>query len=260
MMEAVLSMRGNLIGARACGGGARGRGGVAARFPRALEARSAHRAPPPPGFHTYPLEEPAGWVGLNSSLAADGSGNVTWAYPTRWATTLEPDRAWGYNAINTSSLGFGASQIFEHECFGHETVSGDADLCPMPATVDASVELFNRVGLFWKATFAHAKALGVQTVLGTEMPLSMPAAPTPPPTPTTTAALQVWYASTRDDHFVTLTDCSEVRGSGDGAGVEQGWSEGCAGAERGSRGGGAGGARARGGRALPRASATSRVR
>ncbi len=117
------------------------------------------------------------------------SGNVTDAYPTRWATTLEPSRAWGYNALNTSDMGFGATQIFEDECFGHETVSGDPALCPEPATAADSVELFNRVGLYWQKSFAHAKALGVQTVLGTEIPLAMPSPP--PPAPSATVALQV---------------------------------------------------------------------
>ena len=153
---------------------------------RARARRSADRvAPPPPGVHTYPRAEPAGWVGLNTSLDPGGSGNVTGAYPTHWANT---HAAWGYPAMNTSSFGYGASQIFEHECFGHETVSGNAALCPKPVTTQDAVDLFNAVGLFWQRSFKYAKALGVQTVLGTEMPLSMPS---PPPTPTSTAALQV---------------------------------------------------------------------
>ncbi len=58
--------------------------------------------------------------------------------------------------------------------------------------------------------FAHATALGVQTVLGTEMPLSLPPSPSPPPPPAgATLPLQVWYSASRNDHFVTTTDCAE---------------------------------------------------
>jgi hypothetical protein len=142
------------------------------------------------------------------------SGNVTatlTTYSTRWATTHEEGHAWGYNPVNTSAMGFGASQIYEHECFGHETVSGDAALCPGPKTTEANTEIFNRVGLYWKKTFAHAAALGVQTVLGTEIPLSMPPQNMPPPPPPAgaTLPLQLWYSAARDDHFITTTDCDE---------------------------------------------------
>ena len=150
MIEAIVAMRGNLI-----------------------------------AFHTYPLEEPAVWVGLNSSILP--GGNVTAAYPTTWANTLAACcGGWGYNAVNTSDIGYGASEIFEHECFGNPVQSGDLNLCPGPKTDADAIELFNRAGLYWKSAFTHAKALGVQTVLGTEVPLSMPDVSGP------IAPLQVW--------------------------------------------------------------------
>lgn len=125
------------------------------------------------GFHTYPLREPAVWVGLQKDVLP--GGNVTGgSYPTRWATTLEEGKAWGYNAFNTSGMGFGAAQIFEHDCFGHPSVSGNPALCPSPKTPAANDELFNRVGMLWQRSFRHAKALGIQTVLGTEIPLTIP--------------------------------------------------------------------------------------
>ena len=129
------------------------------------------------------------WVGLKESVTP--SGNVTDGYSTRWATTLEEAGAWGYNPFPTGTMGYGAAAVYEHDCFGHPTVSGDPLLCPSPKTPADNVELFNRVGLLWKATFAHAKAIGVQTVLGTEIPLSMPPTPTPAPGPAGSAvALQ----------------------------------------------------------------------
>ena len=181
------------------------------------------------GFHTYPLVEPAVWVGKKEDVLP--GGNITGgSYSTRWATTLEEGHAWGYQEVNTSSMGFGASQIFEHDCFGHPTVSGDPKLCPYPKTNDDNDEVFNRVGQLWKTTFAHAKALGIQTVLGTEIPLSIPKggappSPSPPPNPgpgpgpgpgpappiSNKLPLQVWYSKTRNDHFVTTTDCTECQ-------------------------------------------------
>ena len=145
------------------------------------------------------------WVGLSGDVAPDGT--VATGYPTRWATTHEPGQAWGYNVLDTSAFGFGASQIFEHECFGSPVQSGDPALCPQPTTPEDSAELFNRVGALWKDTFAHAVALGVGTVLGTEIPLSTP--PPPPPAPTATLPLQLWFSAARNDHFITTTACAE---------------------------------------------------
>jgi hypothetical protein len=174
------------------------------------------------GFHTYPLQEPAVWVGLKEQVLP--GGNVTGgSYSTRWATTLEEGQAWGYNAFPTSAMGFGAAQVYEHDCFGHESVSGNALLCPSPKTPADNDELFNRVGLLWRAAFAHAKALGVQTVLGTEIPLAMPAPSAPPAPPAgATLPLQHWYSASRNDHFVTTTDCAECTGLYDFVGVT-GW-------------------------------------
>jgi hypothetical protein len=164
-------------------------------------------------YHTYPLVEPAVWVGLNSSILPGGNVTSDGAYATRWATTLEVSdgqTTWGYNPLPTSEMGYGASQLFEHDCFGHETVSGDASLCPIPTTPAASAELFNRVGAYWQKVFAHSHALGIKNVLGTEMPLAIPPTPTPPPS--ATVALQLWFSASRDDHFVSASACPECDG------------------------------------------------
>lgn len=164
-------------------------------------------------FHTYPLVEPAVWVGLNTSILLGGNVTAESAYATRWATTLEVSdgqTTWGYAPMNTSSMGYGGSQLFEHECFGHESVSGDPALCPLPATPADSAELFNRVGLHWQKVFKHSHALGIQNVLGTEMPLALP--PTPPPAPGSLVPLQLWYSASRDDHFVSASACPECEG------------------------------------------------
>jgi hypothetical protein len=164
------------------------------------------------GFHTYPLVEPAVWVGLNTSVLPGGNVSADAAYTTTWRNTL--NGGWGYNPLPTEQLGFGAGQIFEHSCFGHETVSGNARLCPSPVDANASAELFNLVGAYWQKTFKHAAALGIQTILGTEMPLSMPAPPAPaPPAPGALVAMQLWYSQGRDDHFVSASACPECDGA-----------------------------------------------
>ena len=86
-------------------------------------------------------------------------------------------------------------------------------LCPQPATPEDSAELFNRVGLHWQQVFAHSHSLGIKNVLGTEMPLAMPPPPPPPPPPTgATLPLQLWFSASRNDHFITTTDCAECDG------------------------------------------------
>jgi hypothetical protein len=63
------------------------------------------------GFHTYPLVEPAVWVGLVEDVNADGT--VTTGYPTTWSNSLHT--AWGYNAMNTSSYQYGTAGLYEDE-------------------------------------------------------------------------------------------------------------------------------------------------
>ncbi len=69
-------------------------------------------------------DEPAVWVGLKDQVNADGS--VMSSYPTSWANTLRAE--WGYTSVNTSEYPFGAGAMFDADCFGHETVSGNASL------------------------------------------------------------------------------------------------------------------------------------
>ena len=87
----------------------------------------------PIGFHTYPLLEPAVWDGLVEDIDSEGAVLPSGAYHTTWATTLRTSfNTWGYAAVNKSDLGYGAAQFFEHECFGHETVSGNTALLSLP--------------------------------------------------------------------------------------------------------------------------------
>jgi hypothetical protein len=171
-------------------------------------------------YHTYPIapgsqgtgsNEPAVWIGLKEDVNPDGT--VKAAYPTSWASTLRPE--WGMTAINTSDYMAGADTLFPFDCFGHPAQSGDPTLCPWPVDANSSIELFNRVGALWQTSFAYAHQLGVKTILGTETPLSPP-----PISPDVLTPLNVFYSTTRDDHFVTTTLCDECEGLYDLVGVD----------------------------------------
>lgn len=112
------------------------------------------------------------------------------------------------------------------------TVSGNASLCPYPVSPAAAVDLINAVGAMWQggesealspasscravtciprphpaAAFAYAHKIGVATILGTETPLSPP-----PPGGNSPIPLYVFYSASRNDHFVTTTQCAECNG------------------------------------------------
>ena len=161
------------------------------------------------GYHTYPVvegsfgtgtNEPATWIGLTNNVLPDGT--VNYAYPTSWANTLRAE--WGMTAINTSDYIGGADAIFEYDCYGHPVQAGDPNMCPWPVDVNHSVLLFNRVGALWQSVFSYAHQIGVKTCIGTETPISVPNLP-----PDLQVPLNVYYSSSRDDHFVTTTQCDE---------------------------------------------------
>jgi hypothetical protein len=119
------------------------------------------------GLHTYPLLEPAVWVGTKNDYQPNG--DVTKSYPTRWITSLEG--GWGYLPKITSQYLFGNSLMFSSDCYGADVMSG---VCPVPTTNDEANQLFNRVGRMFNDTFNYAHRFGIETCVGTETPLSIP--------------------------------------------------------------------------------------
>lgn len=120
-------------------------------------------------------------MGTVDELNADGT--VASSYPTAWATTLRPQ--WGMTALLTSRYGFGAASLFPWDCFGHPIQAGNASRCPFPADAAAAADVVNAVGALWQSVFQYAHALGVQTCIGTEAPMTTPPPPPPPaPVPT----------------------------------------------------------------------------
>ena len=124
------------------------------------------------GLHTYPLNEPSVWVGTPSQVNIDGT--VQTSYPTSWMSSLQG--TWGYNAMNTSDYYLGSKGMFDSNCStGNSNVNAGDDYCPLPATMKASNEVFHRAGRLLNDTFTWAsKYCGIQTCVGTEIPLTKP--------------------------------------------------------------------------------------
>jgi hypothetical protein len=125
------------------------------------------------GLHCYPEggvgPEPLVWIGEKADC--DASGRVSFSYPSAWANT--PKGMWGYTPAKTSDFAGGASLIFAEDDYGNEVQAG---LMPRPKTPEECNEVFNRTAVMMRRVFAHAKALGVNTCIGTETPLVIPAA------------------------------------------------------------------------------------
>ena len=125
------------------------------------------------GLHTYPEggpnAEPTVWIGRAEDT--DARGRVTASYPSSYQNTLRGN--WGYAPRKTSDFSFGAGQLFETDGFGNDVMTGH---CPGPSGEAAANEVFNRAAAVLRDAFAYARQLGVQTCLGTETPLTIPAA------------------------------------------------------------------------------------
>ena len=126
------------------------------------------------GLHCYPEggvgPEPLVWIGLAADVGEQGQ--VQFSYPAQWARTGR-NGMWGYGALKTADFAGGAGQLFPDDDYGADVLKG---LMPLPNTPAQQNELFNRVGRQFHTVFAQARALGVKTCIGTETPLTIPAA------------------------------------------------------------------------------------
>lgn len=124
------------------------------------------------GLHCYPggMAEPSVWIGTPSDV--DRTGHVTSSYPSRWANTAL-DGAWGYKATPTSDYCCGASLIFPSDKYGPD-VQGNS--LPAPTTPEQCNTVFNNSRAMFNSAFSLAKSIGVKTCVGTETPLTIPAA------------------------------------------------------------------------------------
>lgn len=132
------------------------------------------------GFHTYSTRygsqwarendyrtgpEPTVWVGLPQDLRSDGT--VAWSYPATYAHT-DRERTWGLPTWDTSRFHAGASQVFPNDGAGAPLVGPE-----VPETITESNAVFDRVGSALHDAFTLAEDLGVQTAVGTELPLGL---------------------------------------------------------------------------------------
>ncbi len=126
------------------------------------------------GLHTYPEggvgPEPLVWIGQPEDIAQDGA--VRFSYPSRHFTTPNTTGSWGYRSQNTSDYAFGADLLFDRDDFGPDYMIGMNPFTEQ--TTEQANELFNRMGVFLKDIFAHARQLGLKTCIGTETPLKIP--------------------------------------------------------------------------------------
>jgi hypothetical protein len=122
------------------------------------------------GLHTYPEggvgPEPLTWIGLTEDINPDGS--VRSAYHSRHFTTL--NGTWGYLPKKASEYSFGAGQLLDRDDFGADYMK---ERSPWPKP-DDEANLFNDEGKFLNEVFTFAEHLGIQTCIGTEVPLVLP--------------------------------------------------------------------------------------
>lgn len=128
------------------------------------------------GLHTYPEggvgPEPLVWIGTADGLAADGK--VQASYPARHFTTDSHPPAWGFVPGKTSDFVCGAAELFDRDDYGADYMRDTYPWRNMsPEQCNA---LFDRVGEFFSDVFTYAHRLGIKTCLGTETPLTIPAA------------------------------------------------------------------------------------
>ncbi len=135
------------------------------------------------GFHNYPqgpahpagAGEPMLWVGKASDLDADGNVRPSGAYPVSWRTTN--DTGWGMVPRSPKDYVAGAALLFPTSCYGSPVNMADPRFCGIEkdsTDADSQAAVINLAGDLLASTTGFAHALGIQVVLGTETPLTVP--------------------------------------------------------------------------------------
>ncbi|HSQ75023.1 MAG TPA: hypothetical protein VLT13_05675, partial [Bacteroidota bacterium] len=146
------------------------------------------------GLHTYPEcgigPEPTVWIGFRDDIRPNGE--VASSYPARYFTTTG-DPGWGYNPQKTGDYLFGCEQFFETDAYGADVMSAHTPHArigtwvPFPPEELRSVEprpigdngwnmLFTKVATSLSDAFSFGRELGIKMCVGTETPLTVPAA------------------------------------------------------------------------------------
>ena len=113
------------------------------------------------GFHCYPQyygrpdpPEPMVWMGMRGDF--DEQGRVRLGYPTQDGVSMR-----------TSDFRFGAAMLFDRDVAGSEAMAVGAS---QPNPAEAHNAMFNHYGAIYREAFGLARALGVKTCIGTEVP------------------------------------------------------------------------------------------
>ena len=128
------------------------------------------------GIHCYPegppyAAEPTVWHGLAGDF--DASGQVQSSYPSHYFSALASGFGQAFHGKETGKFRFGGASLFERDDWAPPVMVGQ---CPVPTTPAGSNEVFNRMAGQFHDAFSFARQLGVRTCLGTEAPLTIPAA------------------------------------------------------------------------------------
>ncbi len=124
------------------------------------------------GFHTYPSWNPSAgpeanvWIGLPEDV--DDQGNVRSGYEAGVVTTR---RGWEVKPFPTREYASGAGLLFEKDDYGPDFM---LDCLDWPKNEFEATAMFNRYGDLQKKVFQNAAGLGIQTCVGTELPLGIP--------------------------------------------------------------------------------------
>jgi hypothetical protein len=110
--------------------------------------------------------EPNVWIGLPGDINNDGS--VRWSYPAFYAHTHRPDRIWGFAMRNTDLYHAGAQGLFALNGYDSDVMGTS-----YPQDVQASNQVFNKVGIMLNNAFRHARNIGIKTAVGTELPMGL---------------------------------------------------------------------------------------
>jgi len=122
------------------------------------------------GFHCYPdysgsyVPEPTVWIGMKGDF--DDQGRVRVGYLTRQRHTME-NPGFTIYPVKTSDYHLGAAMLFDRDDAGSEAMAVGAS---QANPVEAQNAVFNHCGAMYREAFGLARALGVKTCIGTEVP------------------------------------------------------------------------------------------
>ena len=149
------------------------------------------------GYHGFSLRhsEPTVWQG--SPADVDKHGNVTRSYTREqlvaWQNTCAPED--GVSAQGAAQYQFGTAQLFGSNCHPERWQPAS----PATDTEAAHIAAYNYGKDFLAEVFPHARARGVRTGIGSEVPAL-------PPRSYNTTLTYLNYFVSEEDHFTTSGD------------------------------------------------------